>query len=118
MRNIRSRFRGTQTRVALLVIPALAVLGLAGASTFGADAAPSGLVASYSFDAGSGSTVKDDSGHGNDGTISGAQWTNGLHGKALLFNGVNSVVRIPDAPSLDFTSGYTLEAWINPTQLS
>jgi hypothetical protein len=33
-----------------------------------------GLVASYGFDEGSGTTVVDGSGNGNTGTISGAQW--------------------------------------------
>ena len=36
MRNVRSRFDGMRPRVVLLVFSALAVLGLAGASTFGA----------------------------------------------------------------------------------
>jgi chitodextrinase len=118
MRKLDSRFGGARSRVVLLGLCAAAVLGLAGASTFGASAAPSGLVASYSFDAGTGTTAKDDSGHGNTGTITNASWTNGLHGKALSFNGANSLVTIPDAPALDFTSGMTLEAWVKPSALS
>ena len=78
MRKLDSRFGGARVRVVLLGLCAAAVLGLAGASTFGASAAPSGLVAAYSFDAGTGSTVKDDSGHGNTGTIVNASWTTGL----------------------------------------
>jgi chitodextrinase len=117
MRRIHSRIHGVRTRVMLLALCSVTVLGLAGASTFGASAAATGLVASYSFDAGSGTTLKDESGHGNTGAISSATWTNGLHGKALSFNGTNSQVRIPDAPSLDLTSGMTLEAWVYPTTL-
>jgi hypothetical protein len=119
MRRFHSRFDGARTRVALLVVCSAAVLGLAGASNFGAHAAPTGLVAAYSFDAGSGTTVKDDSGHGNTGTISGAAWSSsGYHGKSLSFNGTSSLVRIPDSASLDLTTGMTLEAWIRPSAIS
>ena len=38
---------------------------------------PAGLVAGYSFDAGSGTTVADVSGNGNTGTITGATWVAG-----------------------------------------
>src|SRR6478672_7793169 len=118
MRSMQLRFGDVRSRVVLLALSSAVVLALAGASTFGAHAAPSGLVAAYSFDAGTGTTLKDDSGHGNAGAISGATWTSGLHGKALAFNGVSSVVRIPDTPSLDLTSGMTLEAWVYPTAIS
>ena len=47
-------------------------------------AAPSGLVAAYGFDEGSGTTVTDAFGNGNTGTISGATWsTAGKYGDAL-----------------------------------
>jgi chitodextrinase len=73
------------------------------------------LVAAYSFDEGSGATVSDASGNGNNGTISGATWTaSGKYGKALSFNG-GSMVTIPDAASLHLSSAMTLEAWVNPT---
>ena len=74
-----------------------------------------GLVAAYSFDEGTGTTVADASGTGNTGTIANAIWTStGKYGKALVFNGMNSWVTIPDAPSLDLTTGETLEAWVYP----
>jgi hypothetical protein len=77
---------------------------------------PAGLVAAYSFDAGSGSTVADSSGNNNTGTISGATWTTlGWFGNALSFDGVNDWVTVNDAPSLDLTTGMTLEAWVYPT---
>ena len=45
------------------------------------------LVAAYSFDAGSGTTLADLSGNGNNGAISGATWsTSGKYGKALSFD--------------------------------
>jgi len=77
---------------------------------------PTGLVAAYGFDAGSGTTVADQSGNGNTGTITNATWaTTGKFGKALTFNGSNAFVSVPDSNSLDLTSGMTLEAWVNPT---
>jgi hypothetical protein len=52
---------------------------------------------------------------GNGGTISNATWTTaGKFGNALLFNGVNALVTIPDSPLLRLTTGMTLEAWVNP----
>jgi fibronectin type 3 domain-containing protein len=82
-------------------------------------APPSGLVAAYSFDEGSGSTVADSSGNGNTGTIANATWTTaGKYGNALSFNGTNSWVTIADSASLDLTTGMTLEAWVNPTAIN
>ena len=78
-----------------------------------------GLVAAYSFNEGSGNTVTDVSGNANSGTISGTSWTTqGRFDKALVFDGVNDWVTINDAPSLDLTTGMTLEAWVYPTAVS
>lgn len=80
--------------------------------------APSGLIASYSFDEGSGQSVSDGSGRGHVGAISGATWTTaGKVGGALSFDGVNDLVTIADSAALDLTTGMTLEAWIYPTAL-
>ena len=82
-------------------------------------AASSGLVAAYGFDEGSGTTVTDASGNGNNGTITNATWsTSGKYGKALQFNGTSALVTIPDAASLHLTSGMTLEAWVNPSTVN
>jgi chitodextrinase len=90
---------------------------IASATTPGA--APTGLVAAYSFDEGSGTTVADASGNGNDGTISGATWTAaGKYDEALSFNGTSSRVSIPNTPSLQLTTGMTLEAWVNPSTIT
>jgi chitodextrinase len=75
----------------------------------------SGLVAAFSFDEGSGTTVTDLSGTGNNGTTANTTWvTAGKFGKALSFNGSSSRVTIPDATSLHLATGVTLEAWVNP----
>jgi hypothetical protein len=77
-----------------------------------------GLVAAYGFEEGTGTAVADSSGKGNNGTITAATWsTAGKHGKALSFNGTSAQVSVPDANSLDLTTGMTLEAWVNPTAL-
>lgn len=75
-----------------------------------------GLIAAYSFDEGSGTTVTDLSGNGHHGTISSATWTSaGKYGRALAFNGTNALVNVPDAPALRLTTGMTLAAWVNPS---
>jgi chitodextrinase len=82
-------------------------------------AASSGLVAAYGFDEGSGTTVTDASGNGNNGTISGATWsTTGKYGDALNFNGTSSLVTIPDSASLHLSTGMTLEAWVDPSTIN
>jgi hypothetical protein len=73
-------------------------------------------VASYGFDEASGATVADASGDANTGTIAGATRTaSGRYGGALSFDGIDDQVTVPDAPSLDLTTGMTLEAWLYPT---
>jgi fibronectin type 3 domain-containing protein len=80
-----------------------------------------GLVASYGFDAGSGTTAADQSGNGNNGTLTNVAWAGasaGKFGNALSFNGTNASVSVPNSASLALTSGMTLEAWVKPTTLS
>ena len=97
----------------LAIFTAVLVLGPA---TGGA--APHGLVAAYSFDAGSGSLVADASGKGNDGALSGATWTtSGKYQGALSFDGVNDWVTVADTASLDLSTGMTVEAWVRPAAL-
>ena len=77
---------------------------------------PSGLVAGYAFQEAGGSSATDASGFGNDGSLSGAtRTTSGKYGSALLFDGVDDLVVIPDSNSLDLTLGMTLEAWVYPS---
>jgi glucose/arabinose dehydrogenase/PKD repeat protein len=79
---------------------------------------PTGLVAAFALNAGSGSNVADSSGSKNSGTVSGATWSSsGRFGSALSFDGVNDWVTVADAASLDLSSGMTLEAWVRPSRL-
>jgi Concanavalin A-like lectin/glucanases superfamily len=73
-----------------------------------------GLVAGYSFDAGSGATAADVSGEGNTGEISGATWARGRYGDALRFDGERAVVQVPPSASLNLTRAMTLSGWIRP----
>lgn len=79
-----------------------------------APADPTGLVAQYSFNEGTGTTAGDSSGRGNAGTLSGPAWAAGKTGGGLSFDGTNDSVTVPDASSLDLTTGMTLEAWVKP----
>jgi concanavalin A-like lectin/glucanase superfamily protein/BACON domain-containing protein len=83
-------------------------------------AAPSEhLVGAWSFDESSGTTVTDSSGHGNNGTIEGAVRTSGgLAGGAIVFDGDDDLVTIPDSRSLDFSGGLTVEGWVRPNVLA
>jgi hypothetical protein len=75
-----------------------------------------GLVAAYGFDEATGTQVLDASGRGNHGTLANAtRTTQAKFGRALSFNGTNSLVTAPDRASLDLTSGMTLAAWVYPT---
>ncbi len=76
-----------------------------------------GLVAAYSFDEATGTTASDDSGHGNTGTLQGAGWGVGRFGSSATFDGMSSLVSVPDSDSLDLSSAMTLEAWVLPTSL-
>lgn len=77
-----------------------------------------GPVASYNFDETSGTAVKDLSGNGNNGTITGAtRIASGRtgYGNALKFNGTSNFVAVPDSATLDLSSRMTIEAWVYPT---
>jgi hypothetical protein len=73
------------------------------------------LVAAYGFEEGTGTAVYDTSGQGNIGTIRGATWTDqGKFGRALMFDGLRSMVSISSSPVLNLVEGMTLSAWVYP----
>ena len=83
--------------------------------TFQASGQTAGLVAAYGFNEGTGTMVADSSGNGNNGTISGATWTNsGKYGSALVFNGTSALVTVSNSTTLQLNAAMTLEAWVNP----
>ena len=82
------------------------------------NAAPSSLIAAYGFNEGGGVVAGDLSGHGLNGSLSGAAWTSaGRYGGALQFDGTNDLVTVADHALLDLTDGMTIEAWVRPTSL-
>ena len=94
------------------------VLRQGGGSTFSSGSytggLPSGLVAYWAFEEGSGTTATDSVGT-NTGTINGgaAYTTSGKYGKALVFDGVNDYVNVPSSTSIDNLQGITACAWVN-----
>ena len=123
LRNSRDGLRvNWATRMGRICCAVAIVAGI-GVSEFGtapaSTAATTGLVAAYGFDEGSGTTVTDASGNGNNGTVTNTTWsTSGKYGGALQFNGTNALVTVPDTASLHLSSGMTLEAWVNPSTVT
>ena len=117
---LRSEYavRAWRAARALFLVALLAMIASVAPSRQ-ASAAPSGLVAAYAFDEGSGTTVADASGNGHTGAIANATWaTAGEYGKALQFNGTSAIVTIPDAADLHLSTAMTLEAWVNPSTVN
>ena len=73
------------------------------------------LLAYWKFDEGDGDIAYDSSGNGNDGILYGGLditgWTDGMYGKALLFDGVDDYVEVPDDASLR-PYAFSVETWI------
>ena len=108
----RTGLRGVEGNGALIrLVTALAFVLVALAAPTSAWADPPGLVASYSFDEGSGLTVGDSSGNGHAGTITGATWATGRYGGGLDFNGTNASVDLGGLGTF-YQTGFTLEAWV------
>jgi hypothetical protein len=79
---------------------------------------PPAPVAAWAFDEGMGSVARDSFG-GNHGTVAGAAWTrSGRNGGALVFDGLDDVVTVPDSASLRLSAGMTVSAWVKPASLS
>jgi hypothetical protein len=75
-----------------------------------------GLVAAYSFDTLEAGTVRDSSGNGLHGVISGAVPAPGRTGAGLFFDGVNDWVRVADDDRLD-QPRMTIAAWVRPASV-
>lgn len=77
--------------------------------------AQDGLIGYWPMDEGSGDTVGDASGNGNDATAQNTNWVAGMYGNALEFDGSTSVVDIPYSADMTPTVGATMSAWVFPT---
>jgi len=70
------------------------------------------LAGYWAFEEGSGNDVKDRSGNGNDGTISGnVKWVDGQVGKALEFS-PGACISIPDSDILNDVKELTVAMWL------
>ena len=72
----------------------------------------SGLLSRWNFDEDGGSIAHDSSIGHNDAEISGAQWTAGVSGTALDFDGINDCITIPDNPTLNPVKAMTISFWV------
>ena len=78
-------------------------------------APPTGLIAQWKFDEGSGITALDSSGNGNHGTlVNGPAWITGKSGKALQFDKIDDAVKINTPTTFDNLPQLTVSTWINP----
>ncbi len=78
-----------------------------------------GEVASWMLDENFGTTATDGTANALHGTITqSSQWTSGLYGSAIDFDGSSTYIEIPDDPALNLTSSYSLSAWIKPDTVS
>ncbi len=68
----------------------------------------------WRFDAGTGTSATDSSGHSHGGTLlNGTTWTSGVRGTAINLDGQNDYVEVPDCPELKYQGGeLTLSAWV------
>jgi len=78
------------------------------------------LVLHLTFDSVSGSTVTDNSGKGNSGTLTGgASVSSGRVGNAAQLDGTNDYISVSESATLDFDkSAGTIMMWVRPTSLS
>jgi len=67
------------------------------------------------MDEGSGSTIYDQSGNGNNGTIYGASWATGVSGSTLEFDGVDDYAEVHENTNLDGFDDFSVSIWIKPT---
>ncbi|MFW0862569.1 MAG: DUF2341 domain-containing protein [Candidatus Komeilibacteria bacterium] len=71
-----------------------------------------GPVGYWNFNEGFGTTAYDSTGYSNNGTVSGAVWSqNGVSSRALDFNGTTDYVAINNGQALNITGDMTVSAW-------
>lgn len=74
------------------------------------------LVAYWTFDEGTGKTVKDVTGNGHDGKFVGdPKWVEGKFGKAIEFDGKSNYVEVADDPELAIKKNASYATWFRPS---
>ncbi len=77
--------------------------------------APAGLVASWSFEEGSGSVAADSSGLGHTGVlVNNPQWGSGRSVTGIRFDGVDDYVQVNNAVGALTAPTFTAALWVNP----
>ena len=76
-----------------------------------------GVVGSWHFDEGSGTTAYDSSGNNYDGTINGATWVDGKFGKALSYDGDDDYVDTADISEIELHDA-SFVVWVKLDTLS
>lgn len=75
------------------------------------------LALAYGMNEGTGTTVRDGSGKGNNGTAYDTAWADGRFGGSVRFSGDgDGRIATPSSTSLRMTEGMTVSAWVNPSQ--
>jgi len=79
-----------------------------------------GLVGYWDMEEGGGTVLKDETGNGNNGMLTGGpKWADGKDGGALFFDGKNDFVDAGNGSLFNFTTqDFSIEAWINPSVLN
>lgn len=94
----------------------LAGCGRIGFEVVPADAQASDLVAWYEFEDDPDGTVIDGTSHHLDGTCSPASTcpvaTTGVHGTAVVFDGLDDCYTVPDPGALQLRAGFTVSLWV------
>lgn len=85
--------------------------GHGGADTASVTVTVKGIIAHWQFDEGLG-TIANDSTNTAHGSITDESWSEGVHDKALAFNGISTKVSCGTAASLEGKVDFTLSAWI------
>lgn len=80
-------------------------------TSVGAGWAQPRVIASWDFDQGAGTVLRDTSGNGHDGVIHGATWSSGRFGGGLHFDGQDDDVEVPASPTFDVDDALSLEVW-------
>jgi len=83
-----------------------------GYSAFAQSTLTNGLIGYWSFND---DTATDNSGNGRDGAVYGATPTNGVSGRAFLFDGANDYIEVPNTNgAFNLTGPWSVHSWVLP----
>ena len=101
-----------KAKLLLIVIVGLFVISILATASY-ARIDPKTVVGMWSFDEGKGDVTADSSENKNDGTLqNGAEWTEGVFGEAIQFDGADDFVDVGNADNLSITGDFTFSLWV------